>query len=284
MSRAFLTLSRGSRNLTFKISQALSKNDKRMLSVLSQTTLFQNRTHLFNSSHKNYPKLYNQLFCNFSEAKINEDSSTETQENSSQQPNKNTSQNENEDNTDESESEYETDDEDDSSQIEDLRQQIQDLEADRDKFRNALARTQADFVNYERMAAKDVKQAKDFALKKFSGDILSVADAIESCMKLFDDNEKFHLDFENEEHKDIKQIYDGINLTHKALLESFKRNGIEQFESLNQPFDPDRHEALFNVPTDKEEDNNKVVRVISEGYTINEHILRPAKVGVATSQ
>ena len=78
----------------------------------------------------------------------------------------------------------------------------------------------------------------------------------------------------------LKGFIEGIELTERAFLASLNRQGVKKLEPQGQRFDPNMHEALFEVP-DPSVPNGTVVQVVETGYAIGERCLRPAKVGVA---
>jgi molecular chaperone GrpE len=168
--------------------------------------------------------------------------------------------------------------EDSAETISDLEVKVQELDGELQKFRDALARSRADLINLEHMAKKDTEHARNFAIKKFSTDVLGVADAIGEACKSFDTMDK-----ELVENKQISNLISGVKLTEKALIDCFHRNGIEKIPSLGEDFDPNVHEALFQQPN-PDFDENIVCHVVVEGYTIHGNTLRPAKVGVSAGR
>ena len=78
----------------------------------------------------------------------------------------------------------------------------------------------------------------------------------------------------------VRQFLTGVAATERALLEALAKHGIRRIASLGAPFDPDRHEAVFEV-TDPERPAGTVAEVLQEGYLHHDRLLRPAMVGVA---
>jgi len=160
-----------------------------------------------------------------------------------------------------------------------LEVKLQEMEGELKKYRDALARSQADLINLEHMAKKDTENARNFAIKKFSTDVLGVADAIHEACKSFDTMDEDVV----KENKEMEYLIKGVRLTEKALLDCFHRNGIEKVPSLGEVFDPNVHEALFQQPS-PDYDENLVCHVVVDGYTIHGNTLRPAKVGVSAGR
>lgn len=152
---------------------------------------------------------------------------------------------------------------------------MEELENELKKYKDALARSHADIMNIQNMNKKDVENARKFATKAFSKDVLNVADALQGCLKVVDEQSEVV----SAEH--IKSVIDGVRVTQTTLMDTFARHGIERMNCLNAEFDPNYHEALFKMPTDDFAPDT-VCQVISEGYTSKDAVLRAAKVGVAT--
>lgn len=177
-------------------------------------------------------------------------------------------------------SEAEESDSEQTQQIADLQCKVDELESELKKYKDALARSHADIINIQNMSKKDVDNARKFATKSFSKDVLNVADSLQGCLAVVDQQSGGGDTAPSSEH--IKSVIDGVRLTHRTLMDTFGRHDIQRIESLNMEFDPNVHEALFKMPTD-EFAPDTVCQVVSEGYTIKDAVLRAAKVGVATA-
>ncbi len=132
------------------------------------------------------------------------------------------------------------------------------------------ARAQAEVQNIRRRLEMDVAKARKFALERFGKDILSVADSLErglSSMNADDDA--------------LKPAREGMELTLKQLLDVFGRYQIEQIApQAGEPFDPEQHEAMTQIPQPDAEPNS-IVDVLEKGYALNGRLLRPARVVVS---
>ena len=82
-----------------------------------------------------------------------------------------------------------------------------------------------------------------------------------------------------EESDSLSQLFEGIELTEKQIISTFERFKIEQIKSLGEQFDPNIHQAMFEVEKDDQEAGT-VAEVVQEGYKIGDRLLRPALVGV----
>ena len=72
----------------------------------------------------------------------------------------------------------------------------------------------------------------------------------------------------------------GVELTERSLLNALEKNGVKKFDPIGEKFDPNFHQAMFEVPN-AEIPANTVVEVVQDGYAIGERVLRPALVGVS---
>ena len=78
----------------------------------------------------------------------------------------------------------------------------------------------------------------------------------------------------------VKALLDGVELTERELLKALERNGVKRFDPQGEKFDPNLHQAMYEIP-DESVPAGTVVQIMQPGYTIGERVLRPALVGVA---
>ena len=127
--------------------------------------------------------------------------------------------------------------------------------------------------NIQRRAERDVENARKYALEKFAGSLLDVADNLERALGAAP---------AEAEAESVKAFRDGVALTHKQLVEVLKRHGVEQQDPLGQPFNAELHQAVSMQPSTTAEPNS-VTAVLAKGYTLAGRLLRPAMVVVATA-
>lgn len=148
-----------------------------------------------------------------------------------------------------------------------------DPEAEIADLKDKLLRTLAEMENLRRRSQKDREDALKYASANFARDMLSVADnlrrAIESIPEDGDPDGAALVGF-----------IEGIALTEKDLLSALERHKIKKIEPMGEKFDPQFHEALFEIPTN-DAPSGTVMQVIETGYVIHDRLLRPAKVGIA---
>lgn len=121
---------------------------------------------------------------------------------------------------------------------------------------------------------KQIDDAKIFGIQSFCKDLLEVSDILGHATEAVPKEEL------NEKNPHLVGLYEGLTMTKAQLNTVFKRNGLEQVNPINEKFNPNFHEALFQqeVPN---VDPNTVVVVSKIGYKLHERVIRPALVGVS---
>jgi molecular chaperone GrpE len=143
----------------------------------------------------------------------------------------------------------------------------QELEEARAKVLYAQAETQ----NVRRRLEQEKLTAATYAATGFARDMLSVKDNLDRALAAMPD--------EVREDERIKPLITGIEATSRELDAIFSRNGITKVDAMGQPLDPNRHQAMVEIPSD--EAPGTVVQEMQAGYMIKDRLLRPALVGVA---
>ena len=141
-------------------------------------------------------------------------------------------------------------------------------------MRDRYLRLAAEMDNLRRRTARDVKDAKSYSVAGFARDMLAVSDNLRRALDA--------IPAEAREAGDVgfNALIEGVEMTERAMLSALERHGVQKLEPIGQKFDPNFHQAMFEVPN-AEVPNNTVVQVVQAGYTIGERVLRPAMVGVA---
>jgi molecular chaperone GrpE len=140
--------------------------------------------------------------------------------------------------------------------------------------KDKLLRTLAEMENLRRRTDREVADARLYGISNFARDILAVADNMDRALAA--------LDAELREKADagLKALLDGVELTERELLKVLEKHGVKKFEPLGEKFDPNLHQAMFELP-DPSRPAGTVAQVIQPGYMIGERVLRPALVAVA---
>ena len=136
---------------------------------------------------------------------------------------------------------------------------------ERQEYLALAQRTQADFENYRKRAAKEAAAAGQRAKSGLVGELLPVIDNLERALDSAGEGE---------------ELADGVRLVHSELIAVLGRNGIEQFNPAGEKFDPSFHEALSTREQDGA-DPGVIIDVVEKGYSLNGTVLRPARVVVS---
>ena len=139
-------------------------------------------------------------------------------------------------------------------------------------YKDRLLRTLADMENLRRRTDREVAESRAYGIASFARDLLTVADNIRRALDSARDG--------GSEAGGAKALLDGVELTERELLKVLEKHGIKRFEPQGAKFDPNLHQAIFEVP-DPNVPAGCVVQVVQPGYMIAERVLRPAMVGVS---
>jgi molecular chaperone GrpE len=138
----------------------------------------------------------------------------------------------------------------------------------RDEYLALAQRTQADFENFRKRAARDTAAAAHRGMGKLAKELLPALDHLELALRAV------------EGHEGAEDVVKGFALVHEELIGALVRVGIEPFSPTGEPFDPNQHEAMASQPSEGTE-SGTVIEVYQRGYRLNGQILRPARVVVA---
>ncbi|WP_420964458.1 nucleotide exchange factor GrpE [Bradyrhizobium sp. B120] len=148
------------------------------------------------------------------------------------------------------------------------------LLAENAELKDRLLRALAEVENTRRRAERDLDNMRQYAITKFAGDMLNVADNLERAIASIPASVR-------EPEAALRTLVEGVGLTEKELLRALEKHGIRKLDPLGERFDPNLHEALFEVP-DPSVPRGTVMKVLQPGYAIGSRVLRPAKVGIAS--
>lgn len=134
-----------------------------------------------------------------------------------------------------------------------------------------LLYARAETQNVTRRKDKEIADAHAYASTKFARDILSVADNLGRALAALSDEQRAD--------EGLKPLITGLEATERELLGVFERNGITRIAAIGLPLDPNQHQAMLEIPSDKEP--GTIVQEMQAGYMLKDRLLRPAMVGVA---
>lgn len=152
--------------------------------------------------------------------------------------------------------------------------EITRLESEKSDLTDRLLRLAADMDNLRRRTERDIADARKYAMTKFAGDLLTVGDNLRRAL------EAVPADARNGGDPGLTALLDGVELTARELDRVLDRHGVKKIAAEGERFDPNRHQAVFEVP-DPAVPAGTVVQVMQSGYTIGDRILRAAMVGVS---
>ena len=151
------------------------------------------------------------------------------------------------------------------------------LEAQVKELKDQVLRSYAEQENTRKIAARDVDSARQFAIKSFAKSLLEVSDNLTLAMEAVP--EEMRTGDNIDDHAVLKTLYEGIDMTERGLLKAFETNGLERYGKVGEPFDPNKHDALYEY-ADPEKEPGTVGQVMKSGFLLHKRVLRPAEVGV----
>jgi molecular chaperone GrpE len=148
------------------------------------------------------------------------------------------------------------------------------LEAEKAELKDRLLRALAEMENLRRRTEKDVADARAYAVSRFARDMLDVTDNLNRALAFLPQEVRAVAE------GPAKSLIEGVELTERDLLKKLETHGVKRIEPIGQKFDPNLHQAMFEVP-DETKPHGTVTQVVQTGYVIGDRVLRPALVGVS---
>ena len=140
-----------------------------------------------------------------------------------------------------------------------LRGKLKEAEAKAKEYLDGWQRAQADFANLRKRDEAEKIESVKYAGEQIVKELIPVLDSMHLAIA--------------QGHKDMEPVY-------SQLLKALKKHGLEEQDPAGESFDPNLHEAVGMVKTDKEEDDHRILEVMQKGYILNGKIIRPAKVKI----
>ncbi len=141
-------------------------------------------------------------------------------------------------------------------------------------MRDRALRTMADMENLRRRTEREVADAKQYAVANFARDMLSVSDNLQRALSAISEDARANAD------PALKSLLEGVEMTERDMLNLLDKYGVKRIDPKGEKFDPNFHQAMFEVPN-PDAAHGSVIEVVQSGYLIGERVLRPALVGVA---
>ena len=151
---------------------------------------------------------------------------------------------------------------------------VEALTRDVAEAKDRTLRTLAEMENLRKRTQREVADARTYGITAFARDVLDIADKLQRALDA--------VPMEAREAADpgLKALIEGVELTERSLHKTLEKNGVQKLDPLGEKFDPNFHQAMYEVP-DSTVPTGTVVQVVQGGYTIGERVLRPALVAVA---
>lgn len=151
---------------------------------------------------------------------------------------------------------------------EQLEKELEDAQAVIEEQKDKYLRLSAEFDNYRKRTMKEKAELILNSGEKSISSILPVIDDFERAIKTM------------ETAKDVKAVKEGVELIYNKFMAVMAQNGVKVIETKDQPLDTDYHEAIAVIPAPSEEQKGKILDCVQTGYTLNDKVIRHAKVVV----
>jgi molecular chaperone GrpE len=144
--------------------------------------------------------------------------------------------------------------------------------------KDKLLRSYAEMENLRDRTRREAEATRKYAVQDFAKSILDVADNLGRALEIVQKSTSSADDAEANA-KLLKSLTEGVEMTDKQLLKVFEKHGLERFNPEGEPFDPNEHQAVYEVDDDAKTPGTVGV-VLKAGYKLNDRVIRPAIVGV----
>ncbi len=146
-----------------------------------------------------------------------------------------------------------------------------ELKDSKDHMLRALAESE----NTRQIAQRDVKNARTYAVQSFAKQLLDVSDNLQRAIDCVPEDVKEHPEIDPH----LDALYKGVSMTNTELRKVFNANGITEFGEVGDEFNPHKHEAMFQMPSDGTLKPNTIGQLLKSGYMFKDRVLRPAQCG-----
>lgn len=156
--------------------------------------------------------------------------------------------------------------------IEEFNKKLAEKEQELKELKNKYLMALAEIENMRKKMLRDKQSFYRSGIKDMALSVLQIMDDIERAIEQI------------ESAKDIEAVREGVLLIHRKFKQMLEARQIKPIESKGQPFNPDLHEALMKIETDREQDHMKVIDELQKGYMIGDEVLRHSRVVVAVKK
>lgn len=148
------------------------------------------------------------------------------------------------------------------------------LSEENQDLKNRLLLLAADMENLRRRTEREKQDSAKYAISNFARDVLTVGDSLTRALQAIPADARETAD------ETLKSLLDGVEMTEREMINVLSRHGVKIDEPKGAKFDPNLHQAIFEVE-DPELPAGTVTEVVQSGYVIGDRVLRPAMVGVS---
>lgn len=157
-----------------------------------------------------------------------------------------------------------------------LTRELEETKAQAQTYRDQALRALAEQENLRKRTERDKEQTARFAIEKFARDLLDSADNLNRAIAAVPAESR-------QGDTALAQLVEGVGATERALINTFEKHGLVRIDPVGEKFDPNYHQAMFEVPNSGQMPGT-VVQVMAPGFVLNGRLLRPAMVGVAKGE
>ncbi len=149
-----------------------------------------------------------------------------------------------------------------------LELEIEELQQEHGELKDKYIRQVAEFDNFKKRNARERYDLLQNAARDTIASLLPVLDDFDRAIKAGDDDDS------------IEPVSEGVKMIYNRLKNTLGQKGLREMETHEQPFDPELHEALTEIPAPNDEMKGKIMDTIEKGYYLNDKIIRHARVVV----
>lgn len=153
-----------------------------------------------------------------------------------------------------------------------LTTKIEEMEKSLAQGHEQMLRLVAEMDNLRKRFVREREDAAKYSISGFARDLLDVSDTFRRALQSIPE--------ETRADEKIRPLVEGIEATERVLLNVFEKNGIKKLEPLDEPFNPNFHEVMFEAPV-PDKAAGQIIQLVEAGYMLHDRLLRPARVGVA---
>jgi len=157
-----------------------------------------------------------------------------------------------------------------SSEENNIDEELEQLRLEAETARDRMLRIAADFENYKKRMEREKNEFVRYANEKFIKDLIPTIDDLERAIASTNNSNS------------SEAFIDGVKIIYKQLNNLLKKYNVEPIEAIDKQFDPNLHEAMMHIPSNKPE--NSVIEEFQKGYKLHDRIIRPSKVVVSAGQ